>query len=61
MRSFTGSPDPRIDSNDKYSLHPGGPTSACDGSVRFIKQSIQSVRRGSTAQPCGCEIISSDY
>ena len=48
--------------DEMYSLHPGGANVLLgDGSVRFIKAVDQSADLGGAEQPCGGEVISSDY
>jgi prepilin-type N-terminal cleavage/methylation domain-containing protein/prepilin-type processing-associated H-X9-DG protein len=53
---------PEADTDEMYSLHPGGANVLlCDGSVRFIKQSIQLSIWAALNSRCGGEVISSDY
>jgi prepilin-type processing-associated H-X9-DG protein len=50
------------DTDEMHSLHPGGANFLlCDGSVRFIKESIQLSTWAALSSRCGGEIISSDY
>jgi prepilin-type N-terminal cleavage/methylation domain-containing protein/prepilin-type processing-associated H-X9-DG protein len=50
------------DTDEMYALHPGGADILlCDGSVRFIKQSINLATWAALSSRCGGEIISSDY
>ena len=50
------------DSDEMYSLHPGGANVLlCDGSVRFVKESIQLWTWVALSSRCGGEVISSDY
>jgi prepilin-type processing-associated H-X9-DG protein/prepilin-type N-terminal cleavage/methylation domain-containing protein len=50
------------DTDEMYSLHPGGANVLfCDGSVRFIKESIRLWTWAALSSRCGGEVISSDY
>jgi prepilin-type processing-associated H-X9-DG protein len=50
------------DTDEMYSLHPGGANVLlCDGSVRFIKASIDLATWAALSSRCGGEVISSDY
>jgi prepilin-type processing-associated H-X9-DG protein len=50
------------DTDEMYSLHLGGANVLLsDGSVRFIKQSINLATWAALSSRCGGEMISSDY
>jgi prepilin-type N-terminal cleavage/methylation domain-containing protein/prepilin-type processing-associated H-X9-DG protein len=50
------------DTDEMYSLHPGGANVLlCDGTVRFIKASINLATWSALSSRCGGEIISGDY
>jgi prepilin-type N-terminal cleavage/methylation domain-containing protein/prepilin-type processing-associated H-X9-DG protein len=50
------------DTDEMYSLHPGGANILlCDGSVRFIKASINLSKWAALSSRCGGEVILSDY
>jgi prepilin-type processing-associated H-X9-DG protein len=50
------------DTDEMYCLHPGGANILlCDGSVRFIKASIDLSTWAALSSRCGGEVISSDY
>ncbi len=50
------------DTDEMYSLHPGGANILlCDGSVRFIKASIDLSTWAALSSRCGGEVITADY
>jgi prepilin-type processing-associated H-X9-DG protein len=50
------------DSDEMYSLYPGGANVLlCDGSVRFIRQTIDLATWSALSSRCGGEVISAAY